>query len=534
MLIPALVLTALAASSPDEVLATYRGGTVTRADYESWLRAHGQQDGDEHRTEQLRSIALLESLEAAAVASRLDKQPAVAFRLARIEDGPLAAALRQEVDRAIVIDDAAVEAELKAEEKERYRPRSVQLRNIFKRVPAGATEAARAEVRERMEEIRRQLIAGASFDDLAWRESDSQTRFRGGAMGYVPAGRLAPDVERIVFSLEKGELSAVLASADGFTILRCDDVFEGRVIPLDEARATIRQGLWSRASLARQAELRVDLLKEAAPRYAEATGGDDASVVEFASGRITKAELGWLGGGPAGSQAPESTRRLLEEEIVQRMAARRARARGLDQDAVLRARARWQRSRALATDEIARRINQSLVVPALDEMRAHFERNRERYTTPVRVDVSLIRWPLDKARLRGQFAEAEAAVARLRTGELAFDQAARETSVHPSAAAGGRLGLNDMSELAFLGPNVFRTVEELAPGQVSGIVQQDDALHVVKLWERQPSRPLAFEEAVTRVEKELGDARVASLQKEKEAEARQALGFATSPGAVRP
>jgi len=144
MLIPALVLTALAASSPDEVLATYRGGTVTRADYESWLRAHGQQDGDEHRTEQLRSIALLESLEAAAVASRLDKQPAVAFRLARIEDGPLAAALRQEVDRAIVIDDAAVEAELKAEEKERYRPRSVQLRNIFKRVPAGATEAARA------------------------------------------------------------------------------------------------------------------------------------------------------------------------------------------------------------------------------------------------------------------------------------------------------------------------------------------------------------------------------------------------------
>ena len=106
--------------------------------------------------------------------------------------------------------------------------------------------------------------------------------------------------------------------------------------------------------------------------------------------------------------------------------------------------------------------------------------------------------------------------------------------MHPSAAAGGRLGLNDMSELAFLGPNVFRTVEELAPGQVSGIVQQDDALHVVKLWERQPSRPLAFEEAVTRVEKELGDARVASLQKEKEAEARQALGFATSPGAVRP
>jgi peptidyl-prolyl cis-trans isomerase C len=532
MLISTLLLTALAVSSPDDVLATYRGGAVTRAEYESWLAANGRKDDPEHRAERLQAIALVESLEAAAQAAQLDKQASVAFRLARIEEGLLAAALRQEADQAIVIEDAAVEAELKAEESERHRPRSVQLRNIFKRVPAGASDAERAKARERMEEIRRELLAGASFDDLAWRESDSQTRFRGGAMGYVPAGLLHPDVERVAFSLGKGELSPVLAAVDGFTILRCDDIFEGRVIPVDEARKTIRQGLWSRASLARQAELRADLLKEAAPRYPDAAGGDDAPVAEWSGGRITRAELRWLAEGPVESLAPESRRSLLEEEVIRLVAARRARARGLDKDPLLRARARWRRASTLATDEIARRINQSLVRPTRPELLDHFQRNRERYTSPVRVDVSVIRWPIDKARVRAQFAEAEATLARIRAGQLPFEQAARETSVLPSAAQGGRIGLRPMSDVASLGPNLFRTIQELAPGEVSGLVQQDEALHVVKLWERQPSRPLEFEEAAILVEKELGDARVASVQKEKEAEARRALGFELAPGSA--
>src|SRR6185503_19613766 len=123
---------------------------------------------------------------------------------------------------------------------------------------------------------------------LAWRESDSQTRFAGGALGYVPPGALHPDVERVAFSLKKGEVSLVLESQDGFTLLRCDDIDPGRVIPLDEARDTIRQGLWRRASDARQAELRAELLREASARFEDGTG-DDSAVATFRGGRITLA-----------------------------------------------------------------------------------------------------------------------------------------------------------------------------------------------------------------------------------------------------
>ena len=127
------------------------------------------------------------------MAAGLDRPPQTAFRLAQIEAGLLLGALRQAIDRAIVITDAAVEAELKAEEKERYRPQLGSCGTSSSACPAGATEATRAGSRARMEDIRRRSCwRGADFDDLAWRESDSQTRFRGGAMGYVPAGVLQP------------------------------------------------------------------------------------------------------------------------------------------------------------------------------------------------------------------------------------------------------------------------------------------------------------------------------------------------------
>ena len=510
------------------MLATYAGGTVTRAEYDLWLVGQGQKDEPEALRTRLEAIALSESLEAAAVAAGLDRKPETVFRIAQIESGLLAAALRQQVDRAIAITDAEVEAELKAEEKERVRPRTVRLRNIFKRVPAGASETERAAVRERMEAIRRDLQGGADFDELARRESHSQTRFRGGAMGHVPPGRLHPDVDAVVFALKKGELSAVLASADGFTLLRCDDIAEGRVIPLDEARTTIRQGLWARAQLARQAELRADLLREAAPRFADVAGADTGAAVEWTGGRVTETELRWLAG-KAGAASAEARRRLLEEQVVLRAAAARARARGLDRDPALRAQLQWRRASLLATDEIARRLNQALVPPTDAEMRAHFAANRERYRSSVRVDLSLIAWDLDQAQLRRQYAEVEAVLARLRSGALAFEQAAREMSKHPSAPQGGRIGLVPMEELAPLGPNVFWTVEALSPGGIGEPVQQDGWIYLVKLWERQPSRPLTFDEAASRVEQELGDARVAALQKEREAEARRALKFELAP-----
>jgi peptidyl-prolyl cis-trans isomerase C len=352
-------------------------------------------------------------------------------------------------------------------------------------------------------------------------------------MGYVPPGVLSPAVDRVVAGLKKGELSAVLESAEGFTLLRCDDIFASRVIPLDEARTIIRQALWSRTTRTRQAELRAELLKEAAPRYAETPGADDAAAVAFRGGRLTEAELGWLAGPSVGS--PETRRALLEEQVYQFAAAARARERGLDRDPLLRARVEVQRARLLATAEVARRIDQSKLRPTEAEKRARYERDRERYRSLPEADVSVIAWPVSEStELRRRSLEAEALLGRVRTGEVSFEEAARQVSVLPSAAAGGRLGFLVPEQLASFGPNIFRTVEQMSPGETSGLVQQDQQLLAVKLWERKPSRPLAFEEVAARIEQELGDARVAEVQKGVQEAASRELGFALAAASGAP
>lgn len=518
-----LLLSAPAAAT--DVLATYQGGAVTRAEYESWLAAQGLTHDAAGQAKALEAIALAKSLEAGARAAGLAASAATAFRLEQIETAALSAAYWQQVDSEVTVGDAAVEAELKAEEKERVRPRSVLLRNLFKRVPPGASPSEREALRVRTEELRRQLLAGADFEELASRESDSQTRFRGGAMGYVRAGVLSPEVDRVVMALGKGELSAVLSSADGFTILRCDDIFEGRVIPVAEARETIRNGLRSRAVVARRAAVREELLREAAPRYLDGVLDPESPVVEFQGGQVRLVGLQVLAGAAPETLSAESRRSLLEEQVVRAAAAARARALRLHERPELEARVRWQRARLLATEEIARRINLGLTSPTAAEIRAHYERNRERYLTPLKVDVSLIEWAAEPTRLRAVFDAAEAVLSRVQSGAVTFEAAAREVSVHPTAASGGRTGLLPMVELSVLGPNLFRTVERMSPGETSRLVQQESRLFAVKLWERQAPRPMTYDEAAHGVEKELGDARVAARQKELEAEAVRSLGL---------
>ena len=193
-----------------------------------------------------------------------------------------------------------------------------------------------------------------------------------------------------------------------------------------------------------------------------------------------------------------------------------------------------QRASILATEEMARRIDRSAAKPTPEEMRAHFERNRERYLSPLKVDISIIVWPVDPAQPRRQLEEGEALVRRLRAGEADFDATARQMSVDRSAAKGGRLGLHAMTDLVQLGPNVYRTIETLAPGDTSPVIQHDAMLYVVKLWDRQPPRPLTYSEAEPAVLQELGNARVAERRKEREAEARKALAFALTETAPAP
>jgi len=233
-------------TTPD-LAATYRGGQITEDEYRGWLRSSNLDDDPAQRKARLGQIALARVLSADLVARGGDRDPAVAGQLADLEDRVLSQVLRRRVYGDIKVGEAEVEQALRENDADRHHPRRVQLANLFKQVPPDASPAERQAMRLRIEELRRQILAGADFAELARRESDSQTRFRGGRMGVAGPGQLAPYLEKVAFHLAEGEVSEVLDHREGFTLLKCLAIFPETTMPVEEARKKLRRHLESEA-----------------------------------------------------------------------------------------------------------------------------------------------------------------------------------------------------------------------------------------------------------------------------------------------
>jgi parvulin-like peptidyl-prolyl isomerase len=74
---------------------------------------------------------------------------------------------------------------------------------------------------EEAQEVQRQLLAGANFENLARAVSlDLNSRMDGGDLGWFAPGALTvPELEREAFDLQPGEISEVIQSQLGFHVL---------------------------------------------------------------------------------------------------------------------------------------------------------------------------------------------------------------------------------------------------------------------------------------------------------------------------
>ena len=87
-------------------------------------------------------------------------------------------------------------------------------------------------------------VTGASeteFRKVAQDESVGLEALKGGEMGIFEMGQLPFEMERVIFSLEEGELSPVVESSYGFHIFRVDKKYSPELISEEEASELIRE-----------------------------------------------------------------------------------------------------------------------------------------------------------------------------------------------------------------------------------------------------------------------------------------------------
>lgn len=164
----------------------------------------------------------------------------------------------------IAAPDAAQIEGFYQENRDQFRvAEAVHLRHVLIGMMESDTDRVRDVRRRKAEALRRQVVDGSDFANLAMLHSDDATRANGGEVGFVERARLQPALADTAFALRENEVSSVIKSPAGFHILQAGERRPERMIPLDEARDGIREYLLRQDREAAVQEL-VSTLREAA------------------------------------------------------------------------------------------------------------------------------------------------------------------------------------------------------------------------------------------------------------------------------
>jgi peptidyl-prolyl cis-trans isomerase D len=152
------------------------------------------------------------------------------------------------------IDPGKVQVEVTREDlqayydqhRDQYRvPEQVKVSHIWVKMPLPGTDGkiddkAVSEAQKRADDLLKQLQDGAKFEDVAKKSSeDPGSSNVGGSLGWISKSQMGPEFEKAVSVLDKGKVSGVVKTLDGFHIIRLDDKQDAHMKTLDEVKAQI-------------------------------------------------------------------------------------------------------------------------------------------------------------------------------------------------------------------------------------------------------------------------------------------------------
>lgn len=134
-------------------------------------------------------------------------------------------------------------------------PPSVTLREILIAVPVtdkGINAAVDDEAKAKIEDVRKRVVAGEPFAQLASQLSDSGSKANGGLIGPISRDDLAPELQKQLAAMKPGEVSPVLRTTRGYQVIKLEQSVGAKTKTLDEARAEVSEKL---AAQKRQGQL---------------------------------------------------------------------------------------------------------------------------------------------------------------------------------------------------------------------------------------------------------------------------------------
>jgi len=100
------------------------------------------------------------------------------------------------------------------------KPETLKLQLILVKVRPPANQKARDFAKKRAQFVLGKIKAGEDFGELARKFSDDRYRIKGGHLGEIHRGRLPKQVEPVAFSMKVGDISPIIETDLGFSIIK--------------------------------------------------------------------------------------------------------------------------------------------------------------------------------------------------------------------------------------------------------------------------------------------------------------------------
>ena len=146
--------------------------------------------------------------------------------------------VRREVGTHVDISPDEVKQYYEAHPQEFTLPERVTLSEISLSTEGKSPEEFAA-VRAKAEGLRSSVLNGDDFNRVAQLYSQGSTAKDGGALGTFKKGELAPQIEAVVFQMNKGQISEMIQTRTGFEFLKVEDHFQAGLQPLDAVQTDI-------------------------------------------------------------------------------------------------------------------------------------------------------------------------------------------------------------------------------------------------------------------------------------------------------
>jgi len=104
--------------------------------------------------------------------------------------------------------------------------------------------AALAAAEAKANDLLKQIRAGASFEDIAKKNSDGPSAAQGGDLGAFKRGTLAKELEDRTFAMKAGEVTDVIRTKQGYVILKVTSHQQAGIPPLKDVEPKIQDALY--------------------------------------------------------------------------------------------------------------------------------------------------------------------------------------------------------------------------------------------------------------------------------------------------